>query len=139
MKGLEVPEEIVTALGAGKRPNITITINGHSWNSRMAIMRGRYLIGLSTANRQAAGVATGDDIEVTVELDSALRVVVEPAELSRALRLNPLARRAYDRLTYSRRREMVRGIESAKRLETRSLRVEKAVALLNEIASTSTE
>jgi hypothetical protein len=58
MRGLEVPEKVVAALGDGKRPPVTFTINGHSWRSRIAIMRGRYLIGLSNANRQAAGIAT---------------------------------------------------------------------------------
>jgi hypothetical protein len=53
MRGLEVPPEVVEALGAGKRPAVTITINGHSWKSRVAIMRGRYLLGLSNANRFA--------------------------------------------------------------------------------------
>jgi len=55
MRGLEVPPEVVEALGGGKRPAVTITINGHSWRSRVAIMPGRYLLGLSIANRQAAG------------------------------------------------------------------------------------
>jgi Domain of unknown function (DUF1905) len=59
MRGLEVPPQVVEALGGGKRPRVIITINGHSWRSRVAIMRGRYLLGLSNANRQAAGVATG--------------------------------------------------------------------------------
>jgi hypothetical protein len=39
MKGLEVPPEAVEALGGGKRPRVTITVNGHSWRSRVAIMR----------------------------------------------------------------------------------------------------
>jgi hypothetical protein len=52
-KGLEVPPEVVEALGAGKRPAVTITINGHSWKSRVAIIRGGYLLGLSNANRFA--------------------------------------------------------------------------------------
>jgi Domain of unknown function (DUF1905) len=42
MKGLEVPPEVVEALGGGKRPRVTITVNGHSWQSRVAVMRGRY-------------------------------------------------------------------------------------------------
>jgi hypothetical protein len=33
MRGLEVPQEVVAALGGGKRPAVTITINGHSWKS----------------------------------------------------------------------------------------------------------
>ncbi|MFB4268650.1 DUF1905 domain-containing protein [Nonomuraea sp. GTA35] len=45
MRGLEVPEEVVEALGGGKRPRVTITINGHPWKSRIAIMRGRHLRG----------------------------------------------------------------------------------------------
>ena len=57
MRGLEVPLEVVESLGQGKRPRVTITINGHSWKSRVAIMRGRYLLGLSNANRQACGVS----------------------------------------------------------------------------------
>jgi hypothetical protein len=30
MRGLEVPPEVVEALGGGKRPAVTITINGRS-------------------------------------------------------------------------------------------------------------
>ena len=84
MRGLEVPPEVVEALGDGKRPAVAITINGHSWKSRVAILRGRYLLGLSNANRQAAGVATGDEVEVEVEIDADPRAVVEPADFGRA-------------------------------------------------------
>jgi Domain of unknown function (DUF1905)/Bacteriocin-protection, YdeI or OmpD-Associated len=111
MRGLEVPPEIVEALGGGKRPAVTITINGHSWKSRVAIMRGRYLLGLSNANRKAAGVLTGDEVEVEVEIDAEPRVVVEPADFARALDADPVARTAYDRLSYSRKREHVLAIE----------------------------
>jgi hypothetical protein len=82
MKGLEIPAAVVQALGAGKRPAVRITINRHSWKSRVAIMRGRYLLGLSNANRQAAGVVTGDEVEVDVEIDAEPRVVVEPADFA---------------------------------------------------------
>lgn len=78
MRGLEVPPEVVAALGGGARPPVTITVNGHSWKSRVAIMRGRHLLGLSNADRQAAGVETGEEVEVELELDTEPRVVVEP-------------------------------------------------------------
>jgi hypothetical protein len=132
MRGLEVPPSVVEALGGGKRPRVTITINGHSWNSRVAIMRGRYLLGLSNANRQAAGVVTGDEVEVEVEADAEPPVVAEPADLTRALDADPAARAAYERLAYSHRREHVLAIESAKKPETRALRIEKAVAMLRD-------
>lgn len=108
MKGLEIPPEVVDALGRGKRPPVTITINGHCWTSRVAIMRGRYLLGLSNANRQAAGVATGDEIDVEVDIDTEPRVVTEPADFTCALDDDPIARAAYDRLTESRKREHIR-------------------------------
>jgi Bacteriocin-protection, YdeI or OmpD-Associated/Domain of unknown function (DUF1905) len=132
MMGLEVPPEVVEALGAGKRPTVTITINGHSWRSRLAIMRGRYLIGLSNANRQAAGVVTGDEVEVEVEFDPEPRVVAEPADLARALDADPLARAAYNRLPYGLKLQHVRAIESAKKPETRRRRIENAIAALRD-------
>jgi hypothetical protein len=132
MRGLEVPPEVVEALGGGKRPAVIITINGHSWKSRVAIMRGRYLLGLSNANRKTAGVVTGGEVEVEVEIDAESRVVVEPADFARALDADPIARTAYDRLSYSRKREHVLAIESAKKAETRIRQIEKALAMLRD-------
>jgi Bacteriocin-protection, YdeI or OmpD-Associated/Domain of unknown function (DUF1905) len=135
MRGLEVPQEVVQALGGGKRPTVTITINGHSWRSRVAIMRGRYLVGLSNAHRQAARVVTGDEVEVEVEFDPEPRVVIEPADLARALDADPLARAAYNRLSCGLKLQHVRAVESAKNPETRRRRVEKAIALLRDPGS----
>ena len=132
MRGLEVPPEVVEALGEGARPPVTITINGHRWKSRVAIMRGRHLLGLSKANRQAAGVATGDEVEVELELDTEPRVVVEPMDFARALDDDPAARAAFDSLTDSRKREHVRAIENAKKPETRRRRIEKAITALRD-------
>ena len=132
MKGVEIPPEVVEVLGKGKRPAVTIRINGHSWKSRVAIMRGRYLLGLSNANRRAAGVVTGDEVEVDVELDTEPRVVAEPADFTRALDADPVARAAYDRLSSSRKRQHVLAIESAKKAETRQRRIETALATLQD-------
>ncbi|WP_407564743.1 YdeI/OmpD-associated family protein [Streptomyces sp. 184] len=130
MKGLEIPPEVVESLGGGKRPPVTITLNGHVWRSRVALMRGRYLIGLSKANRQAAGVETGDEVEVGLELDTEPREVVEPEELTGALDAEPDARVAYDKLPPGRKRQYVIAVEGAKKAETRQRRVEKIIAEL---------
>jgi hypothetical protein len=137
MRGLEVPQQVVEALGAGKRPRVIITINGHSWRSRVAIMRGRFLLGLSNANRQAAGIVTGEEVEIELEFDPEPPVVTEPADFARALDADPVAHAAYDRLSYSRKREHVHAIESAKKPETRKRRIEKALAMLSAIASST--
>ncbi|MFE1382423.1 YdeI/OmpD-associated family protein [Streptomyces sp. NPDC058740] len=130
MRGLEVPPEVVAALGGGARPPVTITVNGHSWKSRVALLRGRHLLGLSNANRRAAGVEVGDEVEVELRLDTEPRVVVEPPDFVQALDEDPVARAAYDALAYSGKREHVRAIESAKKPETRRRRIEKAIATL---------
>jgi uncharacterized protein YdeI (YjbR/CyaY-like superfamily) len=98
--------------------------------SRVAIMRGRYLLGLSNANRKAAGVATGDEVEV--EIDAEPRVVAEPADFARALAADPATRAAYDRLSYSHKREHVLAIESAKKPQTRTRLIDKAMATLRD-------
>src|ERR1700759_3480758 len=130
MRGLEVPPQVVEALGAGKRPRVIITVNGHSWRSRVAIMRGRYLLGLSNANRQAARVATGEEVEIELALDTEPIVVDLPDEFARALDADPPARAAYDRLTQSQKRQHVSAVESAKKPETRKRRIERALATL---------
>ena len=127
MRGLEVPPNVVKALGEGKRPRVIITINGHTWKSRLAIMRGRYLLGLSNANREAAGVATGERVEIELALDPDPPTVNLPEDFARALDADPTARAAYERLTHSRKRQHVHVIESAKKPETRKRRIEKAL------------
>jgi hypothetical protein len=130
MRGLEIPEEAVKSLGGGKRPPVKITLNGHSWRTRVAIMRGRYLLGLSNANRQAAGVATGDKVEVQVELDEEPRVLVEFEDFARALDSDSASRAAYERLADTHKREHIRSIENAKRPETRERRIATALEAL---------
>ncbi|PXW25874.1 UNVERIFIED_CONTAM: uncharacterized protein DUF1905 [Williamsia faeni] len=130
MRGLEVPPDVVESLSGGKRPRVTVTINGHTWSTRIAIMRGRHLIGLSNANRIASGSTIGDDVEVTVELDNEPITVVEPEDLVAALVADPPVRAAYDRLTPSQKKQHVRMIENAKKPETRVRRIEALVAEL---------
>jgi uncharacterized protein YdeI (YjbR/CyaY-like superfamily) len=96
-------------------------------------MRGRYLLGLSNANRKAAAVATGDQVEVQVELDEEPRVLREPDDFARAFDADPVARAAYDRLAYTHKREHILSIESAKRAETRERRIATALEVLRRI------
>ncbi|WP_436794638.1 YdeI/OmpD-associated family protein [Actinospongicola halichondriae] len=130
MKGLLVPVDVVEALGGGKRPRVTVTLNGHSWRTRIAILRGRHLIGLSKAHRSAAGVSVGDQVDVEVEIDTEPVTVAEPEDVVRALDTDPVVRAAYDRLTLSQRKQHIRVIESAKRPDTRLRRIDKLLATL---------
>jgi len=128
--GLEVPESIVTELGAGKRPAVTVTIGDYSYRSTIASMGGRYMIPLSSDHRTASGLAAGDAVEVRVELDTAPRVVEVPDDAAAAIDAVPAARAFYDELSCSQQRRHIDPINDAKTPETRQRRIDKAVQML---------
>ncbi|MBD7980725.1 YdeI/OmpD-associated family protein [Oerskovia merdavium] len=126
--GLPVPDDVVTALGAGKRVPVRVTLGGHTYRSSVAPHQGRFMIALSAENREAAGVSGGDEVDVEIEVDDAPREVTVPDDLAAALTAE--ARAAFDGLSFSRRRALVEPIEAAKTPETRQRRIDKAVAEL---------
>ncbi|GAB3812391.1 YdeI/OmpD-associated family protein [Kribbella italica] len=128
--GFEVPPEIVESFGAGKKPAVRVTIGSHTYRSTVAVMGGVFMVGVSAENRAAAGVAGGDEVEITLELDTAPREVAVPADFAEALAANSTAKDFYETLSYSQRRWFVLGIEEAKKPETRRNRIEKAVERL---------
>jgi hypothetical protein len=127
--GIDVPKEIVLGFGAGKRVPVTVTINGYTYASTIAVMGGRYLVGVAAAHRAAAGVAGGEQHEVTIEHDTSPRTVEIPHDLDAAL-TDAGVRERFDALAYSARKEHVRSVEDAKQAETRQRRVMKIIEKL---------
>lgn len=130
--GFQVPAEVVEGFGAGKKPAVRVTVNDHTYRSTVAPRGGSYLVPLSAENREAAGVAAGDEVDVDLELDTAPRELAVPTDLAEALAREPAARAFFDGLSYSQRRWFVEGVESAKKPETRQRRVTAAVDRLRE-------
>lgn len=128
--GLQVPDDVVAALGGGRRAPVVVTVGGHSYRTTVATMAGRFLVPLSAANRTAAGVSAGDGVDVEITLDDAPREVAVPADLAAALAADPQAGRFFDGLAHSHRKEWVRWVEEAKKAETRTARVARAVESL---------
>jgi hypothetical protein len=128
--GIEVPEDVVAALGPGSRPPVTVTVGGHSYRTTVARMGGRFLVPLSAENRTAAGVAAGDQVDVGIEPDTAPREVEVPADLTEALARDDAARATFDGLSYTHRKEWVRWVEEAKKADTRATRLAKTVEAL---------
>lgn len=130
--GIEIPEEIVEALGVGKRPPITVTINGFTYRSTVAVMGGRFMVGVSAENRVGAGVEGGDTVDVDVELDTQPREVDVPADLAAALDKEPKARSTFEGLSNSNKGWHVSQVTGAKTEETRKRRIGRSVAALKE-------
>ena len=130
--GIQVPDEIIAKLGAGKRPPVKITIKGHTYRSTVAVMGGVFMVGVSAENREKAGVAGGDTVQVDIELDAAPREVTLPPDLAKALKRDAAAKRTFDGLSPSNKKWHVTSIEGAKTAETRERRLERSMAALHE-------
>jgi hypothetical protein len=130
--GIRVPDEIVEAMGKGKKPPVRVTINGYSYRSTVATVSGHYMVGVSAENRAGARVAGGDTVDVDIELDSAPRELTVPLDLAKALDREPKARRFFDGLSFSNRQWHVLSVEGAKTDETRQRRIARSVEMLRE-------
>jgi hypothetical protein len=128
--GIQIPDEGVEALGAGKRPPISVTIKGYTYRSTVAVIGGVYMVGVSAENRAGAGVKGGDDVDVEIELDKAPREVTVPPDFASALDAEPNARNTFEGLSYSNKSWHVLQIEGAKTDETRQRRIAKSVEVL---------
>ena len=130
--GIRVPEQVVEALGAGKRPAVTVTVNGFTYRSTIAVMGGAFMLPLSAERRAAAGVAAGDELEVDIELDTEPREVAVPPELAEVLEGDAAAKQFFEGLSYSRKRLFTAPIEQAKTDATRQRHLDKAREALRE-------
>jgi hypothetical protein len=128
--GITVPADVLDALGAGRRPAVAVTINGHTFRSTIGSMGGVAKIPVSSAVRAAADVAAGDRLDVEIVVDTTPRQVSVPDDLAAGLAGNPEARMFFEQLSYSRQHAYVSWIEQAKKPDTRASRVAQAVAML---------
>jgi hypothetical protein len=126
-----VPPEIATALGGLRQMRAVGTVNGVPYQSSTMPYGGRGLfLGVHKATREAAGVLPGELVDVVVSRDERPRVVEIPAELAAALAADPAARAAFDRMSFTNRKEMAGSVAEAKRQETRERRLAAAMARL---------
>jgi len=128
--GVDVPAEVVRALGAGGQPPVAVTVNGYTWRTSIASTGGRFMVGVSAQARAGAGVTAGDVLDVEVGHDAAPRAVDVPEDLAAALAEAPDARARFDELSYSHQRRYVEAVLAAKRPETRLNRVGRTVEML---------
>ncbi|TDW95662.1 uncharacterized protein DUF1905 [Kribbella pratensis] len=126
---VEVPGEVVAALGGGGRIPVVATFDGVGYRGSIASMGGCMALGVLKSIRSELGKGDGDAVTVTVERDNGERVVDVPEDLAAALAEAGL-REVFDGLSYSHRREHVNAINDAKKPETRARRIAKALEML---------
>ncbi|GGR20101.1 YdeI/OmpD-associated family protein [Deinococcus ruber] len=129
--GIEVPPEIMEALGGGKKPAITVVLNAYLYRSTIGVRGGHSMIPVSAEHRGKAGLKAGDTVTVTVELDTEPREIRVPDDLQAALDANPAALAAFTKLSYSGKQQHTLSVEGTTNPETRARRVTKAIETLS--------
>jgi hypothetical protein len=128
--GIEVPAKVVAALGSSKRPPVRATINGFTYRSTVAVMGGKFMLGVSNEVRANAGVAAGDTVDIDLELDTEAREVPIPPDFAAALARDVNAKKFFEGLSYSKKLRLVIPID-VKDAETRKRRISETVARLS--------
>lgn len=128
--GIEVPADVVAALDKGKRPPVVVNVNGYEYRSTIAPMGGKYLLPFSAARRQESGIQGGDAIDVELTVDATPRTVEVPDDLRSALDASPTATTAWEKLSYTQKKEHARSVREAKKAETRTRRIAAVIAKL---------
>ena len=130
--GISVPPDAVAKLGMSKKPPVQVTINGYRYRSTVAVMNGKFMVGVSKDVREKAGVNGGDKVDITLSLDTLPREVELPADFVKALSKDVKAKKFFETLSFSNKQRYVLPIGQAKAEDTRARRIAKAVSDLHQ-------
>ena len=128
-----LPFSVEEAFGTRAVCPVRGTINGFAFRSSVFPKGdGTHYMAVNKAVRAGAGATIGDTVRVRMERDTEPREVALPADFKKALGKNKEAKLAFDKLSYTHRKEFVGWIEEARREETRARRIEKSLSMLIE-------
>jgi hypothetical protein len=126
---VECPFDARAEFGEGRAP-VLGTVNGTAFRSRLMVYGGKSYLGFTKAVRAAAGIEVGELLDIELELDTRPREVEVPVELAMALADDVPARAVFEALAFTHRKEYAQWVAEAKRPETRTRRVAKALEML---------
>jgi hypothetical protein len=127
---VEIPFDVEEAFGS-KRPKVKALIEGVPYRGTLVRMGSEHhMLLILKGIREQIGRTFGDEVRIIVEADTEPRAVEVPPDLMKELKKNKDAGAIFDKLAYTHRREYVRWIEDAKRVETRAARVSKTIEML---------
>src|SRR2546426_2540620 len=126
-----IPRDVQAKLGLKGMPKIQAVIEGTPYRgSLMPMGDGTYCLGVLKSIQAAAGVGVGDRITVLIELDTEPRTVEAPPDLAAVLARDKKAAAAWEKLSYTNKKEMARSLEESKQSETRKRRLAAALEKL---------
>jgi hypothetical protein len=129
---VEVPFDVEAVFGS-KRPKVKAMIEGVPYRGILTRMGTEcHLLIILKEIRAQIGKTFGDEVTITVELDTEPRVIEVPAELKKQFKAEKEAKAFFEKLSYTHQREYVNWINEAKREETRQNRIVKTIEMLKQ-------
>ena len=123
-----VPFSVQELFGKKSQIKVKGTIDGCAYRTSLfPIGDGNHYMVVTKPIRTTIGKSSGDSVKVVIEVDTEERTVLIPEDFKQALDDNPTVKAIFDNMAYTHRREYVEWIEGAKRPETRSKRIQKAI------------
>lgn len=126
---IEVPFDVKAFFGKA-RPPVVADVNGYELRTTLVVYGGKTFVGLRSSHVEASGLKVGQRVQVTLALDTEERTVEVPKDLAAALKKDKKAAAAWEKLSFTHRKEHADAILGAKKPETRARRIEKALAML---------
>ena len=124
------PYDVEKEFGTKGRVPVKATFDGVPYSGSMVKYGApQHMLGILKSIREHLGKGPGDVIDVTIEKDESERTVEVPLSFEKLLKKEKVWP-AFDKLSYSHKREYVRWISGAKREETRVNRLARSVEML---------
>jgi len=128
---VSLPFSVKEAFGTSGHVKVKATFDGHPYRGIIANMgTGCHVILVRKDVRTAIGKKVGDQVSVEIEQDLDERTVDIPADLKKIFLKNKKAKKFFDTLSYTNRKEYVVWITSAKKIETREIRLKETIRKL---------
>jgi Bacteriocin-protection, YdeI or OmpD-Associated/Domain of unknown function (DUF1905) len=135
-----LPFDVFEAFGTRSRLAVKGEIKGFPFRSSIFPMRGgKFYMVVNREMREGAKVKAGETVEFVMEKDDEPRAIATPPDLLKALSARKSAKAAWDKLSYTHRKEYINAIEEAKKPETRARRIAKAVEMIAPISKLKIE
>ena len=127
---VRVPFDVEQAFGR-KRVPVLATIDDEPYRGTLVRMgEPCHILIVLKEIRQKIGKDFGDEVKITLEEDLEPRTMEIPPDFHHALEQDPAARAAFEKMSYTHRKEYINAILAAKREQTRRDRIAKTIEML---------
>jgi hypothetical protein len=128
---VEFPFDVQKEFGTKGQIKVVASFDGYEYRGSLAKMgHNCHFIGIRKNIRKAIGKNPGEMVHVTIKQDIEPRVIEVPEDLDLLLKDNPQAQEFFDSLSYTNRKSYVQWILSAKKEETRQVRLTASIEKL---------